>query len=357
MDAQQISAAFGTAIVEAGGDPTIAGDVGDTILRAAASTAEELPPGTLVIRALSLFPEDAFARVDEFSQRTAMAFEVRTDRPEGELVYADGEDAGRFRLAPHDVLLAVQQANASLIALHQFTSTLRVPISELLGMRNLSSLVSSVMVSELQAVLNADVYINPHQDGYPDLIPRTASSSLYYEAMREAGRLSDKTAWTNPGFGGIEVKATCGNTPAASKVAKRGLGETRADIIVGFDWKAHHRETKRLLAAIWDFVDGVPTVTAAFYRNDLIEEDWGKIVSPKEGGGRTTSVSIMSRNGISKMADGWMVRTTDAVLRSALEKGRMIATADDATAAAAGRLDGLLEDLEHARSHADEVGA
>ena len=43
---------------------------------------------------------------------------------------------------------------------------------------------------------------------------------------------------------------------------------------------------------------------AIMYANSLCEDDWGKTVTPKEGGGRTTSVSIMNRYGIRKMRKG-----------------------------------------------------
>lgn len=57
----------------------------------------------------------------------------------------------------------------------------------------------------------------------------------------------------------------------------------------------------------------LPTILAAFYRNDLdttlgdLNRDWAHIIHPKEGGGRTTSVSIMKRNGVKKMGQGWLV--------------------------------------------------
>jgi hypothetical protein len=324
METNDIAEAFQAALTAANGDVQLAPQLAQMVVNASSSADHQLPPGMLLIKAVAQFPEDAFARPGEFAQRRSLQFEIRDDRPRSELTYERGEDPDRFSLQPTAIREAVLQANSTLLALHQFTSMLRVPIEELLGLRNLSSLVSSVVVSEMQAAITDDVYVNPHQDGYPDLIARTTASVAYYNSMKAAGRLGDKSAWTDPRFGGIEVKATCGNTPPAKIIAKRGLGEMRADIISSFDWKAHHRETTRLLGTVWDFIDGVPTVVAAFYRNDLTEQDWGRIVSPKEGGGRTTSVSIMNGGGIAKMAEGWMVRTTDDVIRRGLENGRLL---------------------------------
>jgi hypothetical protein len=55
---------------------------------------------------------------------------------------------------------------------------------------------------------------------------------------------------------------------------------------------------------LWDFIEGVPGIAAVFFSADLSKADWGEIIQPKAGGGRTTSVSIMSRNGVKKMYEG-----------------------------------------------------
>jgi len=287
----------------------------------------DLPPGQLLVRIMARLPQSLIAGPEEFRRRTDLEFETRLDRTPRDLLYVEdrylSDPVSTFSFTPNILLNALVQANGALLALEQFTRILRVPVSELLGLRNLSSLVSSVIVSELAEVCRENLFINPHQDGYPDLLPNTPAALEYSEEVRNAGRWSDKSAWTDTGLGGAEVKATCGNTPSASKIPKRLLGEERSDIIVGYDWKAHHRETRRLVAAIWDFVDTVPTVTTLLYRNDLGEEDWGTIVAPKEGGGRTTSVSIMTRSGVRKMAEGWMVRPIDPLLRVGLESGKI----------------------------------
>jgi hypothetical protein len=166
--------------------------------------------------------------------------------------------------------------------------------------------------------------LNPHQDGYPDLIALTPDAASYRKRIEVEGRMSDKEAWTSPDFGGVEVKATVGNTVPASQQPKPGIGEERSPLIVSFDWKAHHRETNNLLSVIWDFVDGVPTISAVFFRNDLVEDDWGNIVTPRSGGGRTTSVSVMKQSGVRKMAAGWLVRSYDDGQRSGLSNGRLL---------------------------------
>ncbi|HVU75658.1 MAG TPA: bsaAI, partial [Candidatus Paceibacterota bacterium] len=114
-----------------------------------------------------------------------------------------------------------------------------------------------------------------------------------------------------------EVKATCGSVPTPALLARRGLtkphiGDTRISYLTGYDWKAHHRETGNLLGIVWDFLDGRPCIVAIFYVDTLSPEDWGRIVQPRDGGGRTTSVSIMTRAGVRKMYEGWVAVIEDA---------------------------------------------
>lgn len=82
-------------------------------------------------------------------------------------------------------------------------------------------------------------------------------------------------------------------------------------MLVSFDWKAHHRDTNHLMSLFWDFVDKRPTIVAVFYSDQLSESDWGEIIAPKKGGGRTTSVSIMTRPGVCKMCADWVLMMED----------------------------------------------
>ena len=156
-----------------------------------------------------------------------------------------------------------------------------------------------------------NLHSNLHQDGYPDLLKTNSPHLLaYYQSLYTEidGKKypKDKALFSPFRYGGVEVKATCGSTPSASVTPKPLIGEQRIDKLTSFDWKAHHRETNNLLSIFWDFIDEVPTVAACFYRNDLTIDDWGKIVQPKTDGGRTTSVSIMTSNGVKKMCQGWI---------------------------------------------------
>src|SRR5690606_360341 len=78
-----------------------------------------------------------------------------------------------------------------------------------------------------------------------------------------------------------------------------------------FDWKSHHRDTNNLIGITWDFINSLPTITAVFYSNNLTQDDWSKIVQPREGGGRTTSVSLIKKSGRKKMFNNWIVVIDD----------------------------------------------
>ena len=141
--------------------------------------------------------------------------------------------------------------------------------------------------------------------------------------------MTQKTFWSPYPYGGVEVKATCGNTPNAKIAPKPKIGESRTPLLESAEWKAHHRDTNNLLGIFWDFVDGLPTILAAFYRNDLTVDDWGKIVGVKEGGGHTTSVSLMTKAGVRKMGKGWLLLPVDAKLQAPLCKKQVFDVTQD----------------------------
>lgn len=169
-------------------------------------------------------------------------------------------------------------------------------------------------------LMSDKTFLNPHQDGYPDLCASTKEGLAYGQERNKRGEMTAKSFWSPYPYGGIEVKVTCGNTPAAKTTPKPKIGESRYPLLTSAEWKAHHRDTNNLLGIFWDFVDGLPTVLAAFYRNDLTTNDWSKIVGVKEGGGHTTSVSLMTKPGVRKMGKGWLLLPYDASLQSPLSK-------------------------------------
>ena len=196
-------------------------------------------------------------------------------------------------------------------------------VYELLGMRNLSAFVGAAFAKELQEASQGLLLLNPHQDGYPDLLlmDKTGLDQLASTGLDNRS----KEPFSPFPTGGIEIKATCGDVPSAKELVKKGsnkplIGEERISIVTAFNWKAHHRETNFLMGLLWDFVEGKPAITAVTFSADLEEEDWGRIVQPKEGGGRTTSVSIMAKSGVRKMLSNALFVIDDERYRAKIKK-------------------------------------
>lgn len=185
---------------------------------------------------------------------------------------------------------------------------------EILGMRNLSAFVGEMFVRNLVLSANGALVKNPHQDGYPDILTMTDEGKSLWESL--SGNYQDKAPFSDFETGGIEVKATVGSLPTPAWFRKRDLrkpeiGDERIHYAKGYDWKSHHRKTNNLIGIYWDFVEEKPVICGLFFSGSLRESDWGKIVQPKSGGGRTTSVSIMTREGIYKMYENWIAVIDD----------------------------------------------
>ena len=236
---------------------------------------------------------------------------------------------GESVLTPQEVAEAMNFANNALKELSETTMRFDINIFETLGMRNLSGMIGEYFARSIQKIADGKLESNLHQDGYPDLLlVNTPQKKAYFDKLYtiSKGRRYpiDKEHFSPFKYGGIEVKATCGSTPPASKVPKPLIGEQRVSLINSFDWKAHHRTTNHLLGVLWDFIDGLPTYVAAFYQDNLVINDWGNIIQPREGGGRTTSVSIMNSQGIKKMCNQWVAILDDSAYINLLAKRKWI---------------------------------
>lgn len=273
-------------------------------------------------------------------RRSKLTYLVADKRSPDMLQYArDAKTPWAFTSA--ESLIALNMANTSLELADDVLGMNGIPFYELLGTRNLGSFVGAVFAYSLRRVMPDRLMVNGHQDGYPDLCALTDAGKKYIEKIREDGVEDAKKSWAFYPEGGIEVKTTCGAVPTATKKRKKPqIGDQRTGVLTGAGWKAHHRETNRLLGLFWDFIDGVPTILALFYRNDLTKKDWGEVIVPtadeeaevvkqieegmeepkKKRRGRTTSVSIMTGESVKKMAKGWVVLPEDSELLSGLCK-------------------------------------
>lgn len=207
---------------------------------------------------------------------------------------------------PLDVVVqAIKKTHEVIEQLYNFD----IDIAALLGMRNLSAFVGEIFAASMIKSSSGIFVKNPHQDGYPDLLLLDEVGKKAWSAL--AGQVREKKPFSPFSTLGVEIKATCGSVPTPAVCAKRGLtkpdiGDQRIALLTGYDWKAHHRETNYLMGLFWDFIEGKPQIAAVFYSGELQTEHWGKIVQPKEGGGKTTSVSMMTRKGVQKMCLSWV---------------------------------------------------
>lgn len=205
----------------------------------------------------------------ERKTRDALDF-ITSKRSVAELTYTEKSKTIKH-LDISSIKASVISANESIELIHDLAELYGIGFFHILGMRNLSAFIGELFVRAVHKHFTKDFIKNPNQDGYPDLCALTPEGNAYIESNKnEDGKVKcDKELWSPFPYGGIEIKATCGNTPPASKVPKPLIGESRLPILVNAEWKAHHQLTKILLGIYWDFVDGLPTILAVFFRNDL----------------------------------------------------------------------------------------
>ena len=230
-----------------------------------------------------------------------------------DLTFRTGSNVVSKFLTISHIQQAIQGFNQTMLSIQE---NIPVDIFGILGMRNLSAFVGEVFAQNLASVSNNILRSNPHQDGYPDLLLLDKFGLELFKRIEERQGLQDKAPFSPFLNGGIEVKATCGSVPTPALCKKKGLqkpnlGDQRIYLLTGYDWKAHHQETNNLLGLLWDFIDSTPVIVAIFFGNNLTTSDWGKIIHPKENGGRTTSVSIMPSHGVFKMYSNWIMVIDD----------------------------------------------
>lgn len=239
----------------------------------------------------------------KFNSNADLGFYVSGSTGDGELRYLNDEH----------ISVAMKLFDETI---ESIVENIPVDIFSILGMRNLSSFVGEVFSRSLSKASNNLLVCNPHQDGYPDLLLLDEVGTVLYKEIEAEYGLQAKSPFSPFEYGGIEIKATCGAvpTPAECKkknVLKPGIGDQRISLLRSYDWKAHHQGTNNLLGVLWDFICGKPKIVSIFFGNNLNSEDWGKIVQPKDGGGRTTSVSVMTRKGVWKMYKNWVLVIDD----------------------------------------------
>lgn len=191
-------------------------------------------------------------------------------------------------------------------ALHQtneFLETIPSSVYKNIDYKTTSSIVGSMLCQSIAFTTGA--IVNPIEKGHPDVIP-SAGANASEEELRNYPV-------------GLEIKCTVGNI---TKGANLRAGKPRIGSLEGITWQAHHREVEKLLGLVWDFVDSThdfnyPKITAIFYADDLVMDDWGEISGTE---GRNTKVTGMRVSGKQKMGQSWVALIDNLAYRETYQK-------------------------------------
>lgn len=187
----------------------------------------------------------------------------------------------------------------------------------ILNQRNLSGLVGEIFKHALSEV-SSTLTPNPHPDGRPDLLDiRSAASAKHYaEECFESSNMMPKRAFFAPyKYGGLEVKATIGDTPGGAAL---GIGKSRVHLVKSINYWAHHRHACDLLGLYYDFdelSDGKPQVKAIF--SARIETFMWAQVSTGNAGKKKTSNTSLLKEGREKIKSG-LIAFDDSPIYSAM---------------------------------------
>lgn len=189
-----------------------------------------------------------------------------------------------FKINSGNILVAVNDVNV-------FLASLPPNLFHNIDFKTTGAMIGAVLCSFL--VLNTEnAIVNPIEKGHPDIIPSSALNS------------SEAILRNYPQ--GLEIKGTIGNIKKGTNLR---AGSPRIDSLTGITWQAHHREVNHLLGIVWDFANEIndfifPSITGAFFSDNLEVDDWGKISGTE---GRNTKVCGILKSGKDKLGEGWVL--------------------------------------------------
>jgi len=196
---------------------------------------------------------------------------------------------------PKHVLEAALQTNKSIGEVDEACKKYaNLDIFDTVDKKVTGSIVGSIFVKKFVFVAKEYLGLNPSPTGNPDLVP--------VEYLRE--KKPEQVNWDQFPYGGIEVKTSSGDLPKGV-TAKLENRASRIKYLQNVVWKGHHTAINNLLGLYWDYYEGLPTIMAAFYSNELQSSDFTNTI-PKPGGGHTTSVCITKASARKKMAKNWV---------------------------------------------------
>lgn len=199
----------------------------------------------------------------------------------------------------HSLLNAAENVNQRLRSAKSFHKIVDLDLFEVIDLRMLSGLIGEMFSLELSLTEN-NLLKNPNIDGYPDLCDVSPKGS------REMCELSSLDFFIEYPNGGFEVKNTFGVKKQKTEIKPRTsrIGKIQKTLV----WKAHHQKTNNLIALQSDYVDGIPQIIAAYFSDNLIEDDWSIKQQPKAGS-TMTSFSQTRPSAFTKLKAGQIFKS------------------------------------------------
>jgi hypothetical protein len=196
----------------------------------------------------------------------------------------------------HALAQAVNQVNHRLWAAACLGSTGAIDLYQIIDLRMLSGLMGEMVQAEL-CKSEKRIIKNPNIDGYPDLC------DISLDEDSEFAKGADLSAFLNFRGGGLEVKNTFGVKKQGTAVAPRDqrIGKIARRLV----WKAHHRQTDRLIALHSDYAERIPQIIAGYYSDCLEPGDWTAKQNPREGS-TMTSFCQTTHSAFEKLRNGLM---------------------------------------------------
>jgi hypothetical protein len=203
---------------------------------------------------------------------------------------------GRDSFSPKKVTKAMEETNNYIRRLHDFfEEKADTNLFRIIDKKATSGMLGEAFISVFEE-RSEELTNNPSSTGHPDMVPQ--------EYIENPELLPENNNWDQFQLGGVEVKSTCGNLKSGM-AQQMDIGESRIDNLSGIEWKGHHTNINHLLALYWDYVEGVPTLCAAFYSNDLTPDDFNMTRSRADGG-NTTNVAPTNAGGRNKILQNWI---------------------------------------------------
>lgn len=182
-------------------------------------------------------------------------------------------------VAIETLLQAAEIVNHRLRDANSFQNKVKLDLFDVIDLRMLSGLMGEMFSLEVSK-LESNLIKNPNIDGYPDLCDVSPHNANEMINNKDPGFFIEYP------YGGLEVKNTFGVKKSGVDIKPREprSGKIQRTLI----WKAHHQKTNNLIALQSDYVSGIPQIIAAFFSDDLLEEDWSVKKQPKIGSTMTS---------------------------------------------------------------------